>query len=199
MQEKFVGNSNLLLPHLKYDLWFCISVTVFCILVFSYSIFAYTSDIILRGDSLIITLEQDLAVKKGELIIKYSELDNETIDTINQLKFMNTKIKCSYNTNEVFVRVSDIYYFESVDKTTFVYCEKEVYETNLRLYKVAENFKAAGFVQISKSCVLNIQTLESITPILNSRMEAKLTNGEKIHISRRYQKSIKEALNGNLK
>jgi len=148
------------------------------------------------GDSLIIKLEQDSAVKKGELIVRYSELDKETTRVIAYLELINTKIKCNNNTSEVFIRVSDIFYFESVDKTTFVYCEKDVYETELRLYKVMENFASAGFVQISKSCVLNIKTLDSIAPIFNSRMEATLTNGERVHITRKYLKGIKEALEG---
>ena len=148
------------------------------------------------GDSLIIKLEQDSAVKKGELIIKYSEMDKETIRAIAHLELINTKIKCSNDTGEVFVRVSDIFYFESVDKSTFIYCEKEVYETELRLYKIVEDFALAGFVQISKSCVLNIKTLDSISPLYNSRMEATLTNGEKVRITRNYLKGIKEALEG---
>ncbi|MCL2387371.1 MAG: LytTR family transcriptional regulator DNA-binding domain-containing protein [Defluviitaleaceae bacterium] len=145
---------------------------------------------------MIIKLEQDSAVNKGELIIKYSELDKETIHAIAHLELINTKIKCTSDTSEVFVKISSIFYFESVDKTTFVYCEKNVYETELRLYKVVENFALAGFVQISKSCVLNIRTLDSIAPSFNSKTEATLTNGERVYISRSYLKGIKEALEG---
>ena len=53
-----------------------------------------------------------------------------------------------------------------------------------------------GFVQISKSCVLNINALDNIKPLMNSRMEATLKNGEKIHINRKYLSGVKQALKG---
>lgn len=75
-----------------------------------------------------------------------------------------------------------------------MYCEKLVYRTEHRLYQLAENLRDAGFVQVSKSCVLNVQTLDSIRPMLNSRMEATLINGERINVTRKFVPSIKEKL-----
>lgn len=61
----------------------------------------------------------------------------------------------------------------------------------------AENkLQAYGFVQISKSCILNINVLESIRPLFNSRMEAALKNGEKVTINRSYLHEVKKALGG---
>jgi Response regulator of the LytR/AlgR family len=53
-----------------------------------------------------------------------------------------------------------------------------------------------GFVQISKSCLLNINVLENIRPLFNSRMEATLLNGERVIVNRRYLPDVKEALKG---
>ena len=52
-------------------------------------------------------------------------------------------------------------------------------------------------MQISKSCILNINTLESIRPLFNSRMEATLKNGEKVNINRNYLNGVKKALGGD--
>lgn len=52
-------------------------------------------------------------------------------------------------------------------------------------------------MQISKSCVLNINALDSIRPLFNSRMEATLKNGEKVNINRNYLNGVKNALGGD--
>lgn len=94
------------------------------------------------------------------------------------------------------VNASDIYYIESVDKQTFIYLEKEVYRTDFRLYQLIEQLGKYGFVQISKSCILNIHYMHSIKPIFNSRMEVTLKNRERVCINRNYLEAVKKALRG---
>jgi DNA-binding LytR/AlgR family response regulator len=95
------------------------------------------------------------------------------------------------------VNILDIYYIESVDKKTFVYLENAVYRTDFRLYQLKSKLQTYGFVQISKSCILNINVLDSIRPLFNSRMEAALKNGEKVNINRNYLNGVKKALGGD--
>lgn len=69
-------------------------------------------------------------------------------------------------------------------------------QIDFRLYQLKEKLQSSGFVQISKSCLLNINALESIRPLFNSRMEATLKNGEKVCVNRKYLKDVKKALRG---
>ncbi|MDR2184936.1 MAG: LytTR family transcriptional regulator DNA-binding domain-containing protein, partial [Treponema sp.] len=58
-----------------------------------------------------------------------------------------------------------------VDKRTFVYCDKAVYHIEQHLYQLIKELAKSGFVQISKSCLVNINMVESIRQLFNSRME----------------------------
>jgi len=147
---------------------------------------------------MIIKTIQDMSLNEVEITIKYATMTKEVERLEALLQAVQARIKCSIDGVEKFVNVSDIYYFESVDKMTFVYCEQEVFRTEFRLYQIVEEFASLGFVQISKSCVLNINVLDSITPLLNSRMEATLKNNERLQVSRKYLESIKQALKGGL-
>ena len=147
---------------------------------------------------MVVKLEQDLSVGEVEITIKYAKMSKNVERIAAMLRSTNTRIKCSANDSEKLVSVSDIYYFESVDKMTFVYCEQDVYKTELRLYQIVEDYEQLGFVQISKSCVLNINVLDSITPLLNSRMEATLKNSERLYVTRKYLDNVKQALQGGL-
>ena len=94
------------------------------------------------------------------------------------------------------VNASDIFYCESVKKTTFVHVAGNTYRTDHRLYDLAEKLQDCGFVRVSKSCILNINVLESVKPLFNSRMEAILTTGDRLYINRTYLKNVKQALKG---
>lgn len=141
--------------------------------------------------------EQDLCCNDIEVTVKYAKKDRLVKRIVTFLQLVDLQIKCDSDNVERMVNISDIYYIESVDKKTYVYLEKEVYHTGSRLYQLIDELKQYGFVQVSKSCILNINALESIKPLFNSRMEATLKNGEKVYINRNYLSGVKKALRGD--
>ena len=145
---------------------------------------------------MVIKTEQDLSCKDMEVLIRYAKINKRVKRLITLIQSFDTRIKCKEENAERYVNVSDIFYIESVDKRTFIYLEENVLRTDYRLYQLAENLADLGFVQISKSCVLNINALESIKPLINSHMEATLQNGERLHVTRKYLDNIKQALQG---
>ena len=140
--------------------------------------------------------QQDLSCNDIEVLIRYAKINKRVKRLITLIRSFDTRIKCKEENTERYVNVSDIFYIESVDKRTFIYLEKNVLRTDYRLYELAENLADMGFVQISKSCILNINALESIKPLINSRMEATLHNGEKLYVTRKYLDNIRQALQG---
>ena len=59
-----------------------------------------------------------------------------------------------------------VYYFEAVDEKCFACTEKMVYEIRQRLYEVEKAYEDYHFVRCSKSVVLNLMKLGSISPAL---------------------------------
>lgn len=143
---------------------------------------------------MIIKLEENLNQKDIEVLIKYAQMNHMVERLVSLISSFHNTIKCNSESCEVMVNVSDIYYIESIDKKTFVYCEKSVYRTNYRLYQLMKELDDSNFVQVSKSCILNINVLDSIRPLINSRMEATLCNGERINVTRKYIPNIKSNL-----
>lgn len=146
-----------------------------------------------------IKTEQDLSCSEIEITIKYPQKNRQVDRIVDFLQSLDMQIKCDIDNTEQMVDIQDIHYIESVEKKTFVYLEKAVYHTDFRLYQLKDKLQKYGFVQISKSCILNINALESIKPLFNSRMEATLKNGEKVYINRKYLNDVKRALKGEEK
>lgn len=143
---------------------------------------------------MILKLEENISQKELEVFIKYAVMNEEVERLVTLIRTAEIKVRCKYDGQGKYVNASDIYYIESVDKKTFVYGEAIVYQTDYRLHELEEMLQNTGFVRISKSCVLNIHILDAIKPLINSRLEATLQNGERVFVTRKYLSSIKEAL-----
>ncbi|MGT2948744.1 LytTR family DNA-binding domain-containing protein [Streptococcus devriesei] len=143
-----------------------------------------------------LTIKQDPSVKDTAVHLTYGQKDELVRRILRFLESVDKQLSCYLDGEEYLVNVSDIYYIESVDKKTFIYLNQAVYQTDLRLYQLNSDLESYGFVQISKSCLLNIDRLASMRPLFNSRMEATLNNGEKLIVNRSYLQAVKETLRG---
>jgi len=143
---------------------------------------------------MILKIEQNPAYGDIEVLIT-CPVKNKTVERIVSLiKSVDAQIECYADDIVKPVNVSDIYYIESVDGKTIVCCEKENYFVKSRLYQIYEKLKDNGFIQISKYCILNINKLDKFRPLDNNRLEAVLTNGVYLCITRKYISGIKQIL-----
>lgn len=143
---------------------------------------------------LIMNERQDIA--EPEVTIAYREMTPNIKRVSEFVRFVDETILCKKENEEYAISLCDIYYAESVDKKTFIYCEKDVYQSGFRIYELEKVLTPAGFVRVSKSTILNIEMLAGVKTLANSKLEAILSNGERICVTRKYLKIIKEALQG---
>jgi len=87
--------------------------------------------------------------------------------------------------------IRSIFYAESVEQKTFIYAEKEVYRSRLKLYVLEELLNSSDFLRISKQVIVNVKKIRSIAPAGEGRFAAKLLNGETVMISRQFVPSLK--------
>lgn len=129
-----------------------------------------------------------------EVTVEYREMTGSVKRVADFVCTVEQTISGRKEGEEYTISLQDIYYVESVDKKTFIYCEKDVYQSNRKLYELEEVLIPAGFVRVSKSIILNIEILKGVKSLVNSRLEAILSNGERICVTRKYLKDIRGAL-----
>jgi len=132
-----------------------------------------------------------------EILLTYPKKSKTVEQIILFINTIGTHIDCYSESGVKKVNLSDIFYIESIEKTTAVFCENENFRTKYRLYQLNEELAEKGFVQISKYCIININKLEKIKPLFNSRIEAILSNGKHLLITRKYRFEVKQKLQEN--
>ena len=132
-----------------------------------------------------------------QVIIQCVEVTPEIKDVEAYIKNKGTEISGVSQAHSMKqFHLKDVYYFEALDEKVFAYTKNQVYEIKMRLYEVEKAYEKHHFVRCSKSVVLNLMLLDSISPALNGRFFAHMQNGEKVMISRQYAPQIKKIIMG---
>ena len=141
-----------------------------------------------------ITIEDLKDGEEEEIIIRSNHLDDALLQMIYGIKMHDNKVAGLLNGRICMIKPDNIYYFESVDNKTFIYCDKQVYESKMKLYEIENEFENTDFFRASKSVILNIAKIDYVSPAFNGRFEAALKNKEKVIISRQYVPVLKKKL-----
>ena len=87
----------------------------------------------------------------------------------------------------------DIYMVRVVDRETRLYTEREESSTRKRLYELLDQL-GGGFMQRSKSCIINLSYAESVEAGFGGSLLLKMKNGLSDYVSRKYLPGLKDYL-----
>ena len=94
------------------------------------------------------TIEQSSDNNEVEINIKCGQIIDEKLQKlIDQIRLYSFSIVCKKDKEIYQISLKDAYYIESVEEKTFVYLEKEVYESNLKLYELEEQLKNTSYIR----------------------------------------------------
>lgn len=140
-------------------------------------------------------LEEDTSLEETIIDVTYKVYDRKLQKLIDLVQEKDFDFLGKYQDETYFINMRDIHYIESVDNLTFLYTGELVYESREKLYFFEEQLINTSFLRISKSTILNMDYLKSVSVMPNYKLEALLSNSEKLVINRHYTKNIKDYLN----
>ena len=133
--------------------------------------------------------------EENEVILRCRELDDEMLRLLALVRAGMQKLLVWNERKELLpLNVSDVVYCETVEEKTFVYTESGMYQTALTLSELEERWAAMGLLRCGKSCVANLYAIRRLRSCGGGRIEATLSTGEKIVISRHYVPALRERL-----
>ena len=138
-------------------------------------------------------LEKVNSIKEEEAVIKAVSITDEITGAIELLEGGTRGIAVIKDDQIYIIKVSAVYYIESVDKKTFVYTKDSCYDCKYRLYEL-ETMLGGYFMRCSKSMIVNLKKVRTVKSQMSGRIDATLLNDEQIVISRGYVKEVKRRL-----
>lgn len=141
-----------------------------------------------------IRIEQT-SVEENEVILRCAQLDDEMLRVLSLLRSGMQKLLVWNEHREMLpLSVSKVVYCETVEEKTFVYTHDGIYQTALSLAELEDRWGDLGLFRAGKSSVVNLHEIQKLKNCGSGRIEALLTTGEKMIISRRYAPMLRERL-----
>ena len=126
--------------------------------------------------------------------IHVPSLTSEVEKIISLMRMMDMQIAVKKGDETVLLDTSEILYIEAVERNTFIYTEKETYESNLKLYEYEQQLCEKDFIRISKQSILNLRKVKSLRSDINRKIRVTLINDEQIIVSRMYSDELRNRL-----
>jgi len=95
---------------------------------------------------------------------------------------------------EFIIKITDVEWLESAGNYVNLHIKGRIYPMRATLSNLSEKIIDKGFCRIHRSHAINLDYIESITPLSSGDSEVKLNNGKVLNLSRRYKDSFKAQL-----
>lgn len=95
---------------------------------------------------------------------------------------------------EFIIKVEDVEWLEASGNYVNLHIAGRIYPTRATLSGLIDQISDKGFCRIHRSHAVNLDAIDSITPLNSGDSEVRLTNGKILNLSRRYKDDLKARL-----
>jgi len=141
-----------------------------------------------------ITIQINEEIKDTDIVINCNSLSPEIERILATLRILNQQLMVTKEDENHILDVAEIIYVEAIDRKTFVYTQKDVFESKLKLYEMEEKLIHCGFFRVSKSCLVQLKYIKSLKNDVDRKIRLTLQSGEQIMVSRQYADEMKKRL-----
>lgn len=141
-----------------------------------------------------IQIDVDPAYDEINIKIECGKLTPEIDRMISLIRMLDMQIPAKKNGETYLIDVAKLLYVEAVERTTFLYTEDNVYESDLKLYELEQQLTERGFLRISKQTLVHLKKIKSLKADLNRKIRVTLCNGEQIMVSRMYADEFRKRI-----
>ena len=144
-----------------------------------------------------VVIEVDEGLAEECIVIKCQQLDDRVVKLQSLLsEQLNSDIELLLRKNEkeYYIPAEQILFFETENKQVFAHTKTDMYETDCKLYEL-EEMLTKDFMRISKSAIVNLKHIFSISKNITSSSVIEFNNShKKVYVSRNYYKALVEQL-----
>lgn len=142
-------------------------------------------------------LLQNSHLSEPEIDIRYPHMDEKIDRIIHYINQQEHVIEGIADEKHYLIPLPEILYFEVVDKKTFFYTQKRIYESPKSLLALQTECEKTNLLRISKNVLMNLNFLVSVKPYPNHRLLIELENNEQLLVSRKYIPGFLKKLGGD--
>lgn len=143
-----------------------------------------------------IRIEIDENSIEDEVVIRCSKLSDQiqaVQKAVSDITAGRQKFVFYKGETEYYLSLENVLFFETDEKAINVHTSDNVYLTKYKLYEL-EDLLPSNFVRISKSAILNVNGIYSLTKSISTCVVQFFNSHKQVYVSRYYYKLLKAKL-----
>ncbi len=141
-----------------------------------------------------ITINVDETVNETSLLLTCKELTPEVEKLLSTIRIIDKQLTAKKGDSIHLLDLSQIYYIEALERTTFIYTASDVYESELKLYEIEAQLSQYNFIRVSKNTICSLLKIKSLKAEVDRKIKITMENGYQIIASRMYADELRKKL-----
>ena len=92
------------------------------------------------------------------------------------------------------INLADVFYIEALERKTFIYTDKEVFDSEMKLYELEAALAQYNFVRVSKNTICSLSKIKTLKSEVDRKIKITMENGYQIIASRMYADELRKKL-----
>ena len=141
-----------------------------------------------------ITINVEPAATETSLLVTCKELTPQVEKLLVAIRILDKQITANKGDTLCLINLADVFYIEALERKTFIYTDKEVFDSEMKLYELEAALNQYNFVRVSKNTICSLNKIKSLKSEVDRKILITMENGYQIIASRMYADELRKKL-----
>ena len=141
-----------------------------------------------------ITINVEPSVAETSLLVTCKELTPQVEKLLAAIRILDKQITATKGDSVCLIDLADVFYIEALERKTFIYTDKEVFDSEMKLYELEAALAQYNFIRVSKNTICSLSKIKSLKSEVDRKIKITMENGYQIIASRMYADELRKKL-----
>ena len=141
-----------------------------------------------------IAINIEPSASETSLLVTCKELTPQVEKLLAAIRILDKQITAKKEDVLYLIDLADVFYIEALERNTFIYTDKEVFDSQMKLYELESTLAQYGFIRVSKNTICSLRKIKSLKSEVDRKIKITMENGYQIIVSRMYADELRKKL-----
>ncbi len=141
-----------------------------------------------------ITINVEPSAAETSLLVTCKELTPQVEKLLAAIRILDKQITANKGDTLCLIDLADVFYIEALERKTFIYTDKEVFDSDMKLYELEAALTQYDFIRVSKNTICSLRKIKSLKSEVDRKIKITMENGYQIIASRMYADELRKKL-----
>ena len=128
------------------------------------------------------------------MLVTCNELTPQVEKLLAAIRILDKQITANKGDSVCLIDLADVFYIEALERKTFIYTDKDVFDSDMKLYELEAALAQYDFIRVSKNTICSLRKIKSLKSEVDRKIKITMENGYQIIASRMYADELRKKL-----